>query len=319
VPVESLRQELTAERPGGPTAITLGVFDGVHRGHQHLIQRLSDVAARAQAAPVIITFRNHPLSVLRPDVRLALLTTADERLALLRATGVRHVVALTFSRDLSLLTAEEFVMALHDDLGMAHLVVGPDFAMGRDRGGTIPILRELGDRYGFTVETADAFTLNGEAVNSTAVRTALMEGAVELAGEYLGRPFTVEGRVERGAGRGTTLGFPTANVGVEASMAIPADGVYAAWLHVDEAYYPAAASIGTKPTFQTAGPREVEAHVLDFNDDLYGHTVRLEFTHHLRGQERFSSAEVLVKQMRRDVADVRQLLNGSSSSGPAAR
>ena len=304
----TLRQELAASRPPGATALTLGVFDGVHLGHRHLMGRLLAAAARLQLTPVVVTFRNHPLTVLQPDVSLALLTTLEERLELLRATGVEHVTAITFTRDLSLLSAEEFVLALKQELGLAHLVVGPDFAMGYRRSGTIPVLEELGRRYGFSVEAADLLTVDGAASNSTAIRAALVVGDVELAARYLARPYGISGTVERGEGRGVGLGFPTANVLVEPDRALPADGVYAAWLTVDEVSYRAAASIGTKPTFRALGPREVEAHALDFSGDLYGHRVRLEFTHRLRGQEQFASVEALVQQMHQDVAAVRELL-----------
>ena len=306
--MSGLSQELASISVQGPTAVTIGVFDGVHRGHQHLIRRLRQVAERNDATPVVVTFRNHPLAVLRPDVPLALLSTLDERLELLQAAGVKHVAAITFNRDLSLLSAEEFVLALRDSLGMAHLVVGPDFALGHQRSGTIPVLEELGRQLGFTLDVADELTLEGDAVNSTAIRAALSEGDVRRAAHCLGRPYTLSETVERGEGRGAELGFPTANIGLPPERALPANGVYAAWLSAGDQRYQAAVSIGTKPTFHQAGPKTVEAHVLGFSGDLYGVKVGLEFVDHVRAEERFPSAEALITQMHRDVAAVRKLL-----------
>ncbi len=305
----SLHQELARSGPGGATALTLGVFDGVHRGHRHLIQHLQAVAAREGVTPVVVTFGNHPITVLRPEIPLAMLTTLEERSVLLRAAGVEHVVPITFTRDLSLFTAEEFVLTLRAALGMIVLVVGPDFAMGHQRQGTIPVLQALGAKHGFSVEVVTPLTLEGDVISSTAVRGALAAGDVSAAARCLDRPYAVAGVVERGEGRGAELGFPTANVAVQADLALPADGVYAAWLTVDKARYPAAVSIGTKPTFHDAGPREVEAHALDLNGDLYGRRVVLEFAHRVRGQERFSTVDALVERMHKDVTVVREVLS----------
>jgi riboflavin kinase/FMN adenylyltransferase len=310
----TLHDELASFRPQGVTAITLGVFDGVHRGHQHLIHHLQAVAARHGTTPVVVTFRNHPITVLRPDVSLLLLTPLEDRLAMLRSTGVKHVVPITFSRDLSLLTAEEFVVALQNASRMTQLVVGPDFAIGHQRQGTIPVLEQLGAKHGFSVIIAPSFTTAGVAVNSTAVRAVLAAGDVRQAAIYLNRLYSIDGSVGRGEGRGAKLGFPTANLLVPPGMAVPADGVYATWMHVGAECYQAATSIGSKPTFHAAGPREVEAHALDFQGDLYGRQVRLEFADRVRGQEQFRSSGALVERMRQDVASVRKLL----AKAPAA-
>ena len=304
----SLYQELVKGGPSGATALTLGVFDGVHRGHRHLIHHLQAVAAREGVTPVVVTFGNHPITVLRPEIPLALLTTLEERLELLRAAGVEYVVPITFTRDLSLFTAEEFVLALREALGMVAMVVGPDFAMGHQRQGTIPVLQALGAKHGFSVEVVTPLTLEEGVVSSTAVRDALATGDVREAARRLDRPYAVAGVVERGEGRGAQLGFPTANVAVQGDLALPADGVYAAWLTVGKACYPAAVSIGTKPTFHEANPREVEAHALDFSGDLYGRRVVVEFAHRVRGQERFPTVDALVERMHEDVAVVREVL-----------
>ena len=197
---------------------------------------------------------------------------------------------------------------------MAHLVVGPDFAMGYQRTGTIPVLRTLGELYRFSVEPVPPFTLEGAPVNSTAIRCALASGDVRQAARYLGRRYALTGAVARGEGRGVELGFPTANVVVPPYMTIPSDGIYATWLALGDNRYAAATSIGTKPTFHSDGPRVVEAHALDFRGEMYGHTVRLEFVHRIRGQGRFEDVENLVTQIREDVAAVRELLVTTTAS-----
>ena len=307
--MSSLHDELGTIGPLGPTAVTVGVFDGVHRGHVHVIDRLRRSADTRGLTVVVLTFANHPLTVLRPETPLVLLSPFSERLALLRACGVEHVTAITFTRELSHWSAEQFVTALKTALDMRHLVIGPDFALGHGREGTIPVLTGLGERLGFTVEAVEPLLLDGTAVNSTAIREALGAGDLEWAARCLGRPFSLSAPVERGEGRGgATLGFPTANLALDDAQALPADGIYAAWLDADGVRHASAASVGTKPTFHEHGDRTVEAFVLDFEGDLYGKQVRLEFVRRLRGQERFEDAEALAARIRRDVEETRAVL-----------
>ncbi len=314
-----LCEELEAGRPDGPAALTFGVFDGVHLGHLHLMRQLRDDARRLGLKPVIVTLSNHPVSVLRPQVPLVLISSLRERLALLRAAGIEHVIPVTFTKELSLRTAEEFMRMLCDCVGLRHFVAGPDFALGHDREGTLPVLESLGEKLGYTVRTADAFVLDAAPVRSTAVRQALSAGDIEGAARLLGRPFALDGPVVEGEGRGEgLLGFPTANLGLGPLQALPADGVYATWLEADGERYPAATSIGIKPTFHEDGPRVVEAFVLDFAGDLYGRHVRLEFVKRLRGQERFAEVDALVAQMRRDVEATREALAQAAAAAPRA-
>ncbi len=314
--MSNLSEELSRGRPAGATALTLGVFDGVHRGHQHLLERLQDAASQRGLIPAVVTFSNHPRSVLRPEEPLVWLTSLEDRLSLLRATGVGQVVPITFTKELSLLSAEEFLEELWGGLRITHFVVGPDFAMGHDRGGTIPVLRELAVSHRFSMEVVEPFTLEGAPVNSTAIRQALAGGEVERVADYLGRPFHLAGSVERGEGRGgAELGYATVNLRLDPSQAVPAHGVYAGWLTADGHRYKAAVSIGTRPTLYTDGREVVEAFLLDFEGDLYGQQVRLEFVGWLRGQERFPTVQELTAQMRRDVEEVRLLLAAPPTAG----
>ena len=313
--MSDLCNELKANRSDGPAAVTFGVFDGVHLGHQHVLGRLRAAAAQRELTPVVLTLSNNPLSVLRPEVPVVLITSLKERLDLLRGSGVEHVIPITFTRQISLYSAEEFMRTLCDCMGLRHFVVGPDFALGRGREGTISVLTSLGSELGYTVETVDPFLLEGAPVRSTAIRQALQAGDIDAAAKLLGRRFSLDAPVVEGEGRGSgLLGFPTANLGLGPLQALPADGIYAAWIGVDGVRYPAATSVGIKPTFHDEGPRVVEAFVIDFEGDLYGKRVRLEFVRRLRGQERFDSVDALVGQMRRDVGETRAVLAESRTA-----
>ncbi len=309
------REELSAgAHRSGPSAVTLGVFDGVHRGHLHLLKALRDDAARLELSSAVLTFSNHPLTVLKPELPVVLLTPVAERMELLRASGVDTVIPISFTHELSQWSAEEFVAALIDELSMRHLVVGPDFALGRGREGTADVLAELGARHGFTVRVVEPLEIGGTAARSSSVRASLASGDIAGATAILSRPYALSAPIVEGEGRGrSVLGYPTCNLGVSPVLALPADGIYAAWADIDGARLPAAVSVGIKPTFHEDGPRVVEAFVLDFSGDLYGKEVRLEFVTRLREQERFSSADALAAQIARDVEATRSELGAASA------
>ena len=304
----AIGDELGAFAVRGDTALTIGVFDGVHRGHTHLISNLVDEAARKGLMAGVVTFREHPAAVLSPRFEAQYLTSFEDRLELLNETKIDFVVPITFDRALSKLTAEEFVSLLQDRLRMVSLVVGPDFAMGRNREGTIERLSELGDEMGFALTVVDGLQdTKGETVRSTTVRTALGEGEVERVTELLGRRFMLEGLVVSGEGRGGKLGFPTANIAPPQGMAVPGDGIYAAFAHLEGKRLMTAISIGTKPTFGDHD-RAIEAFVLDFDGNLYGKSLRLEFVRRLRDQVKFDAVEALLEQVDRDVAETKLIL-----------
>ena len=304
----AIGDELGAFAVRGETALTIGVFDGVHRGHTHLISNLVDEAARKGLMAGVVTFREHPAAVLSPRFEAQYLTSFEDRLELLNETKIDFAVPITFDRALSKLTAEEFVSLLQEHLRMESLVVGPDFAMGRNREGTIERLSELGDEMGFALTVVDGLQdTKGETVRSTTVRTALGEGEVERVTELLGRRFMLEGLVVSGEGRGGKLGFPTANIAPPQGMAVPGDGIYAAFAHLEGKRLMTAISIGTKPTFGDHD-RAIEAFILDFDGNLYGKSLRLEFVRRLRDQVKFDAVEALLEQVDRDVAETRRIL-----------
>jgi riboflavin kinase / FMN adenylyltransferase len=294
------------------SVVTIGVFDGVHRGHQRIIARAAALARDLRLPAVVITFDPHPDEIVRPGTRPPLLCSPKRRAELLASMGADAVMVLPFTLELSRVGPDEFVQSvLVDRLRAARVVVGEDFRFGHRAGGDVTLLRELGDKYDFEAEGVP-LVADGEPISSTLIRRRLTEGAVESAARLLGRPHRVEGVVVRGARRGRDLGFPTANLETLPHTAIPGDGVYAGFLQAPEARWPAAISIGTNPTFG-GDTRVVEAYALDRDDlDLYGEHVGVDFVARLRDTLKFDSVDALVEQMRRDVDRSRELLLGHS-------
>jgi len=296
------REELARVAPGRDTAVTIGKFDGVHRGHQHLIAGLIERARGEGLASVAVVLYPNPSTVLRPGTALSYLTSLDERLELLRRLGPDSVGILPFTSELAQLSARDFASLLSQELRMRLLYVGPDFALGRNREGTVGALRRIGRDLGFRVEVADMLIEEGEKVGSSAVREALAAGEAEEMASLLGRPFSLRGPVVAGARRGLSLGFPTANIAIGLDRALPAFGVYVTRAFVRENQYPSCTNIGVRPTFDGEARPTVETYILDFQDKLYGEEVRIDLLHRLRDELRFESADELVAQMQRDIA-----------------
>lgn len=301
----------------GPTVVTIGNFDGVHRGHRLVLDRARTAAGRVgpDVPVVVVTFEPHPMAVLAPDRAPVALTTMAQRTRLLAATGDEHVLVLPFDRTMAAWSPEEFVRrVLVDRLHAAVVVVGANFRFGHRASGDVDTLRRLGERLGFTVDGLDL--VGGDPPwSSTVVRQALDRGDVETATAVLGRPHSVEGVVVEGDHRGRALGYPTANVPTSGMVAVPADGVYAGTLQrLDDDLalpLPAAVSVGTNPTFGGV-ERRVESYVLDRDDlELYGVPVRVDFVVRLRGQVRFYGVDDLVRQMAEDVERTRIALGAA--------
>ena len=312
----SLEEELKRVSPGRRSAVTIGVFDGVHRGHLHLISRLAREARADGLAAGVVTFVNHPITVLRPGAPVEMLMDLDERVRLLAGAGADFVAPVSFDLDLARLSAGAFLETLRDALGVRKLVVGPDFAMGRDREGDSETLPSLARDAGVDFVTAELMTDPAGMVKSTAIRRLIAAGEVSDAARLLGRDFSVRGVVVQGQRRGRELGFPTANLDVPPGFVIPADGIYATWARVEGSETPrmAATSIGTRPTFDDGDNRTVEAFLLDFSEDIYGRSVRLHFARRLRGEEKFDSVDALLERMDEDVRQTKALLSGRDVS-----
>ena len=304
--VSLARRELSRVAAGRPCGVTIGVFDGVHRGHQHLIGVLLEFARREGLASVAVTFNPHPRTVLRPGTALTYLTSLEERVELLQGQGLDSVGVLAFTSELAQLSAEDFLTLLVQELEMRLLVVGPDFALGRNRAGTIGVMREIGERLGFRVEVAPLLAEADEKVGSSAIRQALAAGDVERVGRLLGRPFSLRGPVVAGDRRGRTLGFPTANIAIGLDRALPAYGIYVTRAYVREGAYGSCTSIGIRPTFDVEPRPVVETFILDFDEEIYGREMQIDLLHRLRGEERFASAEELIAQMEKDVGATRE-------------
>jgi riboflavin kinase/FMN adenylyltransferase len=314
----------------GPSVVTIGNFDGVHRGHQAVLEAVVEAARRRGVPSVAVTFDPHPVAVLRPEHAPAVLTTTEDRLRLLEAAGLDAVLLIAFTLEFARWSPERFVREVFVDLLHAQaVVVGRDTRFGHRNSGDLGTLRELGEKLGFEVEVVEEFgprqgdAESGRRWSSSWVRELLAEGDVRAAAAILGRPHRVVGVVVHGDHRGRELGFPTANLGQDAVGKIPADGVYAGRLvrpalppGAPDAVLPAAISVGTNPTFDGT-QRRVEAYVLDRDDlDLYGERVAFEFVERLRPTVRFDRVEALVEQMAADVARSRQVLGAPEPSRP---
>ena len=298
-----------------PTILTIGNFDGLHRGHQALLATLCELARshRPAAASALLTFSPHPLAVLRPDFPHHLLTLPEERLSLAAQLGVEIGIIQPFTRELAALTATEFVSLLKEHLNLAGLVVGPDFALGRDRSGDLAALREMGAQMDFSVTVITPQEQDGLPVRSSAIRRLLQEGQVAEAADLLGRPYQVTGPVKEGDQRGRQIGVPTANVQPEPEILLPADGVYATrtLVHEDTTVrgYLSVTNLGVRPTVDGLHHR-LETHLLDFpaegeSGDLYGKTVTVEFWARLRGEKRFENLDALVAEIQKNIAQTR--------------
>jgi riboflavin kinase/FMN adenylyltransferase len=296
---------------------TIGTFDGVHRGHQALLMPMIQHAHRAGVPAAVVTFSPHPVAVLRGITEPMCLTSPEERAHLLGELGVDVVLTLKFERALAAWTAEEFMQQMRVRLGLRRLFVGHDFALGRNRQGNIPRLREIGAQMGYTVEVTDEVRTepdSGERISSSRIRMLVNQGQVAQAAGLLGRPYAVEGPVAHGDGRGRTLGFPTANIQYPPDKITPTYGVYAtwAWVGMDGAApkrIPSVTSVGVRPTFDPPDttPR-VEAYLIDYEGDLYGQMVRIEFIEFLRPELRFHSVQTLIDQMILDTQHAREVL-----------
>ena len=288
--------------------LSVGVFDGVHLGHQRLLAHLRDEARSKNWLSGVVTFKSHPKVVLSGENKLLWLNDLETRISLLRNLGIDIVVALSFGSELARLTARRFVQLLKEHLKMRGLIIGPDFALGRNREGDSEKLRILGEEMSFSVEVIPPVVIDGFVVSSSTIRQALTEGDMKKVEKLIGRLFSLSGQVVSGDRRGRALGFPTANLDLRAEQALPSDGVYATITHIDHDFLPSVTNIGVRPTFG-GNKRLVETYILDFEGELLGQKLTIDLLDKLRGEERFDNVEQLKAQMIRDVAQARQILD----------
>jgi riboflavin kinase/FMN adenylyltransferase len=308
-----IEQELAKLSPGEDTLLTVGVFDGVHLGHKYIISQLKELARQQNLLSGVVTFRQHPQAVLSPQTKLPFLTDLSQRINRLKNEGVEAVITLSFTRELAQLSARQFVNLLKEYLRMQGLVIGYDFALGRNREGNGNTLRALGQDMNFSVTVVPPLIINDEVVSSTAIRNALADGDMKRAHQLSGYFFSLHGPVVTGARRGIELGFPTANLAVNSEQALPADGVYATWAYINDQAYPSMTNIGRRPTFGDS-QRTVEVYVLDYHGDLYERQMKIDIIERLRGEKKFGTAEELKRQIAEDIKQGRAILDSQGGN-----
>jgi riboflavin kinase/FMN adenylyltransferase len=302
-------------QPFHQAVITIGNFDGVHLGHQTLFRKVKERARAVGGQSVVITFDPHPIKLMRPDKQLPMLTTTAQKIKLLADLEVDVIIVHPFSPEFGAMPAREFVQYyLVQRLGAQEVVIGHDYRFGRNREGNIALLQTLGAEFGFPVHVVDAIQIDNTVVSSTLIRDLIRDGQVSAAQDFLGRSYEVTGAVIRGHGRGARLlGFPTANLAVDNGLLVPAAGIYAVRAELQGQIFPAVANIGTCPTFDNQ-ELSLEVFLMDFDQDIYGARLAVQFVQRLRDERRFADVPALVTQIKRDVAAARQIIGPAPQS-----
>ena len=283
-----------------PTVLTLGVFDGLHLGHQRIMQTVVERAKTVNAVATAITFDPHPRAVLHPESAPPLLQTLDQRLANFKVLGIEQAIVVAFDREFAAQPAEDFLTnVVHDRLHAKEVYLGKGFAFGKNRGGNIDLLRQMSENLGFFADEVDEVTLRGKRISSSKIRDLLAEGKINIARRMLGRPYGVEGVIVRGNRRGHTIGFPTANLHPH-NRVIPKFGVYATATLIDGKWRRSITNIGVRPTFENTAEPSIETYLFDFDGDLYGDVLRVRFLHRIRDERKFSGVDELKAQIEKD-------------------
>lgn len=303
-----VEQELAGFAQDRDSLVTIGVFDGVHLGHKYLISKLKELANQQSLRPIAITFNQHPHEILKPHSKPLFLTDAAEKAALLKNAGVETVIVLTFTLELSHLSARDFVLLLIKCLRMKGLVIGPDFALGKNVEGNIATIRRLGQELGFSVTVIPPVRMNEDIISSTAIRQAMADGNMQKVQQFMGRPFSLHGRVVHGQGRGAALGFPTVNLKILPGQALPSDGVYATLASVDGKTYPSVTNVGMNPTFGNR-TRTIESFLFDYHASIYEHEVKIDFIDKIRNEIKFDNPDALTRQIAQDILHSKSILN----------
>jgi riboflavin kinase/FMN adenylyltransferase len=302
-----LSKQLATKQIAKKSTLTIGVFDGVHLGHLYLIKKLIEIAGCKQSLSGIITFLNHPSEILNPKFNPSFIMDPNEKILLLEKTGVDYVIPITFNQSISTMSAITFIDNLQSNLNMKGLVVGSDFAMGKNRETTAIGLQNLGLDKKFSTDIIKPQEINGIPLRSTSVRNFLLSGDIKNASKVLGRNFNVSGTVAHGEKRGRKLGYPTANLKTSTGIMLPSNGIYATFAFINGSKFMSATSIGTNPTFE-GNTKTVETYILNFDKDIYGQPIKIEFIKRLRDEMKFSSVESLITQMDIDIIKIEKIL-----------
>jgi riboflavin kinase/FMN adenylyltransferase len=295
-----------------PTVLTLGVFDGLHLGHQRIMQTVVERARGANAIPTVLTFDPHPRAVLHPESAPPLLQTLDQRLAALEVLGIEQAILIRFNREFAAIDAETFLRdVVYERLQAREVYLGKGFAFGKNRAGNIELLRKMSRALGFFADEVAEVRLRGKRISSSKIREFLADGKINQARRMLGRPYGVEGKIIHGAQRGRTIGFPTANLHPQ-NRVIPKFGVYATATLIDDKWRRGITNVGVRPTFEKESEPSIETYIFDFDGDLYGDVLRVRFLHRIRDERKFGGIEELKTQIERDT---RRALNYFSRRG----
>ncbi len=305
-----VEEELARFSSAKESVLSVGVFDGVHLGHQKLIAELLHQAEKRGMVSGVVTFRHNPEKLLSHRSKLPFLTDIKERLTLLKQAGMAMVIPLSFTPELAQLSPRQFLTLMQKYLKMRALVIGEDFALGKDREGDTKNLKKLGKEMNFDVIIVPPLLKDGEVVSSTTIRKALADADMEKVRNLMGRPFKLAGKVVAGCGRGASLGFPTANLEVASEHALPPDGVYTSWARLNGNKYEAMTNIGKNPTFGT-NQRTVEAYLIDYHGDLYGADLQLDIVARLREEKKFKNSDELKKQVAEDIQKGKKILDAN--------
>jgi riboflavin kinase/FMN adenylyltransferase len=305
-------KELSQKVPHKDTVVTIGVFDGVHVGHRHLLEYLRSEAEKHDWLSGVVTFKNHPEDTINTNHTLLWLDSLETRMKLMLTIGIDIVVALSFTPELRQLNPRNFIQKLQEHLKMRALIIGPDFAMGKNRQGNYDQLRTLGQELNFSVEVIPPFVVDGEVVSSSLIREVLSRGDMEKVSRLLGRAYTLEGKIISGDRWGRTMGFPTANLEVSTMQAIPKDGVYATTTRTESKVLASVTNIGFRPTFG-GRTRTIETYIIDYQGDLLDKYFCVDFVQRLRDEKQFSSVEELKQQINRDIEQVKPILGKLST------
>jgi riboflavin kinase / FMN adenylyltransferase len=283
-----------------PTCLTLGVFDGLHRGHQAIMKTVVERAKATETVPTVITFDPHPRSVLSPNNAPPLLQTLDQRLSAFEFLGIKQTIVIRFDQEFAAIDADEFLRnTVYERLRAKEVYLGKGFTFGKNRAGNIELLRKISNEIGFVADEVNEVRLRGRRISSTKIREYLNEGKVNLARGMLGRPYGVEGQIVRGFQRGRTIGFPTANLKPK-NRVVPKYGVYATATLIDDVWRKSITNVGVRPTFENEIEPSVETFIFDFDDDLYGDSLRLRFLHRIRDEKKFNGIDELKAQINQD-------------------
>jgi riboflavin kinase / FMN adenylyltransferase len=293
--------------------VTIGNFDGVHLGHQAIIQKMVHEAGSKNLPVIVVTFYPDPSDYFNPKRAAFYLTSPEEKQAKLCHLGADHVLTLQFDKRLSGLTAQEFLLPLKQKLGMTNLVIGRDFALGKNRQGTLPVIQSLGKAYGFDVEMVEPVQHNGEEISSTRIRRLLDQGEVDKAGALLGHPYAISGPVTQGSDRGSRIGLPTANIVHWPKKQLPGVGVYATHVFHQEKRYFGITNVGLRPTFEEQELPNIETHILDFDGNIYGEDLELHFVQKIREEKKFPGVEAFLEQISRDKSTARKIFSNDQT------